>query len=42
MKYIGFRITHMWVRNHQIVYGMFLLGQRATDYNWELIREMNV
>ena len=39
MKYINFRIDTQSIKNHQVVNGWFVRGQRDTDYNWPLLHE---
>lgn len=37
MKYINFKIDNSTIKEHKVVKGIFLKGQKNTDYNWELI-----
>lgn len=39
MKYINFRIDTQTIKDHKVVNGWFIRGQRSTDYNWSLIHE---
>lgn len=39
MKYLNFRIDRQHIKNHRVVNGFFIMGQRQTDYNWDLIHE---
>lgn len=39
MKYISFRIDTQTIKNHEVVNGWFVRGQRDTDYNWPLLHE---
>lgn len=39
MKYLNFRIDSQWIKDHKVVNGFFILGQRPIDYNWDLIHE---
>lgn len=40
MKYLAFRIDTTAVRDHKIVDGYFVRGQRNTDYNWPVLAEV--
>lgn len=37
MKYINFKIDDSTIKENEVVKGIFLKGQKNTDYNWELI-----
>lgn len=39
MKYVSFRIDAQSIKNHEVVNGWFVRGQRDTDYNWPMIHE---
>lgn len=39
MKYLNFRIDRHRIKDHMVVNGFFIRGQRPTDYNWDLIHE---
>ena len=39
MDYISYRIDRQWIKNHKVVNGWFILGQKYNDYNWELLYE---
>lgn len=39
MNHLNFRIDDTYIKNHKVVKGFYVLGQRSTDYNWELLRE---
>lgn len=39
MRYINFRIDAQAIKNHEVVNGWFVRGQRDTDYNWPLLHE---
>lgn len=37
MKYINFKIDDSTIKENEVVKGIFLKGQKNTDYNWEMI-----
>ena len=37
MKYINFKIDDSIIKENKVVKGIFLNGQKNTDYNWEMI-----
>lgn len=39
MKYLAFRIDTSSIKDHKVVDGFFVRGQRKTDYNWPLLGE---
>lgn len=39
MKYLNFRIDTQTIKNHEVVNGWFVFGQRSTDYNWSMLHE---
>lgn len=39
MKYLAFRIDTTSIKDHKVVHGHFVRGQRDTDYNWPLLAE---
>lgn len=39
MAYINFRIDAQTIKNHEVVNGWFVRGQRDTDYNWPMLYE---
>lgn len=39
MKYINFKLDRQTIKNHKVVNGIFLRGQKNTDCNWEMIGE---
>lgn len=39
MKYINFKIDSNTIKENKVVKGIFLRGQKNTDYNWEMIGE---
>lgn len=39
MKYVSFRIDTQSIKNHEVVNGWFVRGQRDTDYNWPMLHE---
>lgn len=39
MKYSAFRIDTTSIKDHKVVHGYFIRGQRTTDYNWPLLAE---
>lgn len=41
MKYLAFRIDTSAIKNHKVVSGYFVRGQRNTDYNWPLLGEFD-
>lgn len=41
MKYLAFRIDTSTIKNHKVVDGYFVRGQRSTDYNWPLLAEFD-
>lgn len=41
MKYVAFRIDTSTVKDHNVVSGFFVRGQRTTDYNWPLLAELD-
>ena len=41
MKYVAFRVDTHAIKNHAVVDGYFVRGQRDTDYNWPMLAEFN-
>lgn len=41
MKYLAFRIDTSTIKDHKVVRGYFVRGQRSTDYNWPLLAEFD-
>lgn len=41
MKYLAFRIDTSAIKDHKVVKGCFVRGQRNTDYNWPMLAEFN-
>ena len=41
MKYLAFRIDTRSIKDHKVVDGYFVRGQRDTDYNWPLLAEFD-
>lgn len=39
MKYINFKIDNSTIKENKVVEGIFLRGQKNTNYNWEMIGE---
>lgn len=39
MKYLAFRIDTTSIKDHKVVPGFFVRGQRRSDYNWPLLGE---
>ena len=39
MEYLAFRIDASSIKDHKVVSGFFVRGQRSTDYNWPLLGE---
>lgn len=39
MKYLAFRIDTTSIKDHAVVDGFFVRGQRRSDYNWPLLGE---
>jgi hypothetical protein len=40
-KYVAFRIDTSSIKNHKVVKGYFVRGQRNTDYNWDMLGEFD-
>nr|WP_325222447.1 hypothetical protein [uncultured Oscillibacter sp.] len=38
-KYLAFRIDTNAIKDHKVVQGFFVRGQRPSDYNWPMIGE---
>ncbi len=41
MKYLAFRIDTTTIKDHNVVDGHFVRGQRNTDYNWPMLAEFD-
>lgn len=41
MKYLAFRIDTSTIKDHKVVGGFFVRGQRDTDYNWSMLAEFD-
>lgn len=41
MKYLAFRVDTSAIKNHKVVKGYFVRGQKDTDYNWNLLGEFD-
>ena len=41
MKYLAFRGDTSAIKNHKVVKGYFVRGQKDTDYNWEMLGEFH-
>lgn len=41
MKYLAFRIDTSTIKDHRVVKGYFVRGQRDTDYNWPMLAEFD-
>lgn len=41
MKYLALRVDTSAIKNHKVVKGYFVRGQKDTDYNWELLGEFD-
>lgn len=41
MKYLAFRIDTSTIKDHKVVKGYFVRGQRDTDYNWPMLAEFD-
>ena len=41
MKYLAFRIDTSTIKDHKVVDGYFVRGQRNTEYNWPLLAEFD-
>ena len=41
VKYLAFRIDTTSIKDHKVVDGYFVSGQRSTDYNWPMLAEFD-
>ena len=41
MEYLAFRIDTSTIKDHEVVKGYFVRGQRNTDYNWPMLAEFS-
>lgn len=41
MKYLAFRIDTSTIKDHKVVNGYFVRGQRDTDFNWPMLAELD-
>ncbi len=41
MKYLAFRIDTSTIKDHKVVKGYFVRGQRNADYNWPMLAEFD-
>lgn len=41
MKYLAFRVDTSAIKNHKVVKGYFVRGQKDTDYNWDMLGEFD-
>lgn len=41
MKYLAFRIDTSTIKDHKVVNGYFVRGQRDADFNWPMLAELD-